>query len=92
MEKTVLNIKTDKKVKTEAQETARELGLSLSTILNAYLKEFVRKKKVIFLVSPTPNKRLQKLFEKAKINTDEKNKNSVGPFNYKEAIRYLDEL
>jgi len=39
--KTVLNVKTDVEVKKQAQELAKHLGVPLSTVVNAYLKEFV---------------------------------------------------
>lgn len=39
--KTVLNVKTDKDVKEKAQALAKHLGIPLSTVVNAYLKEFV---------------------------------------------------
>ncbi len=39
--KTVLNVKTDVEVKEKAQELAAYLGVPLSTVVNAYLKEFI---------------------------------------------------
>lgn len=39
-------IKTNKDTKVEAQELAKELGLSLSSVMNAFLKQFVRTKSV----------------------------------------------
>lgn len=39
--KTVLNVKTDKDVKERAQALAKHMGIPLSTVVNAYLKEFV---------------------------------------------------
>lgn len=39
--KTVLNIKTDKEIKERAKNLAMHLGIPLSTVVNAYLKEFV---------------------------------------------------
>ena len=39
--KTVLNVKTDVETKKEAQALAKHLGVPLSTVVNAYLKEFV---------------------------------------------------
>ena len=39
--KTVLNVKTDKDVKEKAQALAAHLGIPLSMVVNAYLKEFV---------------------------------------------------
>lgn len=38
----VINIKTDKKIKHQAQKVASDLGLSLSGVINAYLRQFVR--------------------------------------------------
>lgn len=48
MNTAVINIKTDPKMKIEAQKVASDLGLSLSTIINGYLKEFTQKKEVTF--------------------------------------------
>ncbi len=39
--KTVLNVKTDIQVKREAQTLAKHIGIPLSTVVNAYLKEFI---------------------------------------------------
>ncbi|MBI4086047.1 MAG: type II toxin-antitoxin system RelB/DinJ family antitoxin [Candidatus Liptonbacteria bacterium] len=88
MEKTLLNIKTDKKVKRDAQVVAKELGLPLSAIINAYLREFVREKRVVFSTPPTPNRRTQKILKE--ILRDKSGKNSAGPFTYEQAIAYLD--
>ncbi len=46
--KTILNLKTDKKLKNEAQKIAEEIGLSLSAILNSFLRQFVLDKEVTF--------------------------------------------
>ncbi|MBI2054954.1 MAG: type II toxin-antitoxin system RelB/DinJ family antitoxin [Candidatus Sungbacteria bacterium] len=91
MEKTLLNVKTDKKLKQEAQMAARELGLPLGTIINAYLKEFIREKRVIFSVPPMPNKRTQKLLRQI-IKDIKSDKNARRPFAYEEALRHLDRL
>ena len=48
---TILNIKTDKKLKAEAKQVAEELGIPLGTILNAYLRHFVRERAVFFSAS-----------------------------------------
>ncbi len=39
--KTVLNVKTDKDIKDRAQSLAKHMGIPLSTVVNAYLKEFI---------------------------------------------------
>jgi addiction module RelB/DinJ family antitoxin len=91
MEKTILNIKTDKKVKEEAQKAARELGLPLGTIINAYLRELAREKRVVFSVPPTPNKKLQALLRKIKREMKLRIK-TAQPLTYEEAVEYLDKL
>ncbi|MCI5108323.1 MAG: type II toxin-antitoxin system RelB/DinJ family antitoxin [Candidatus Pacebacteria bacterium] len=40
--KTQVNIKIDKDVKEEANKRAKDLGLSLSSVVNATLKQFAR--------------------------------------------------
>ncbi len=54
---TILNIKTEKKLKEEAKKVAGELGVPLSTVMNAFLKQFVRDKEITLSVNsyrPTP--------------------------------------
>lgn len=43
---TILNIKTDKKLKEEAKKVSTELGVPLSTVINAFLKQFVRDREI----------------------------------------------
>lgn len=43
---TIINFKTDKKVKDEAQKIAGQMGLNLSDILNVYLRRFVKEKEL----------------------------------------------
>ena len=48
MKTTMINIKTDKKVKEEAQKLAEELGFTLSGFVTASLKQFIRTRSVSF--------------------------------------------
>ena len=50
--KTIINIKADKQVKEKAREVTKELGLPLSTVINAYLKQFIRNKEIYFSIAP----------------------------------------
>jgi addiction module RelB/DinJ family antitoxin len=63
--KTMINIKADRKVKEKAQRVARELGLPLSTVINAYLRQFIRNKEVHFFIEgelkPSVKRRLDRL-------------------------------
>lgn len=93
MSKTTINIKADSDVKKKAQETAKELGMPLSTVINAYLNQFIRTKEVHFYLpegelKPAVRKRLARLSKEAR-----EGKNLVGPFKTaKEASAYLDSL
>lgn len=40
--KTVLNVKVDKDQKKKAKKIAERMGVPLSTVMNAYLREFIR--------------------------------------------------
>lgn len=54
--KTLLTVKTDKNLKEAAQRLADTLGFSLGTLVNAYLKQLVRTKEVVFEESYRPNR------------------------------------
>ena len=51
--KTVISVKVDKEVKDSAQEVARNAGLTLSTLVNAYLRQ-VSASRRIEIYSPEP--------------------------------------
>jgi addiction module RelB/DinJ family antitoxin len=89
--KTILNIKTDKGLKRAAQDTAEELGVPLSTAINAFLKQFVREKELILSADRlTPTPYLQRILKEA----DEEYIRGVvaGPFSGEELIAQLKKL
>jgi DNA-damage-inducible protein J len=51
MNSTVINIKTDVKVKKEAQKITADLGLSLSAAINGFLRQLIRDKAVLFTLN-----------------------------------------
>ncbi len=64
--KTILSIKTDKDLKKHAQDTAKELGITLTTVVNSLLKQFVRDKEVTLTErSYKPSKYLIEILEEA---------------------------
>ena len=69
MAKITINIKADKEVKKKAQKVAADLGIPLSTIINAYLNQFIRTKEVHFYLEgelkPSVKKRLDRLQREA---------------------------
>lgn len=48
MNTAVVNVKVNPQVKKEAQKVAAELGLTLSALVNGYLKQLIRNKTVVF--------------------------------------------
>ena len=45
---TVIHIKADKEVKENAQKAAKDLGLTLSDVINASLRNFIRTRDIVF--------------------------------------------
>lgn len=59
-------IKTDPNTKREAQDTAKQLGFSLSSVMNALLHDFVRTKSVRVRLIDEPSDSLRKSMQVAK--------------------------
>ncbi len=64
--KTLLTVKTDKNLKEAAQRTAQALGFSLGTLVNAYLKQFIRTKEVSFEETYKPSEYLKWAIEESR--------------------------
>jgi len=90
--KTVINIKTDKEVKRNAQRVAEDLGFSLSAVINAYLKQFVRNKEVYFGLVPQMSSELEKLLGKVEIDIQKKRNISSAFSSEKEFKNHLASL
>ncbi len=63
---TILNIKTDKKLKAEAKAVADGMGLTLTTVVNSMLKQFVREKEITFSVNEYPSPMLREAIKEAR--------------------------
>ncbi len=77
MKTAMINIKTDHALKEEAQELARELGFSLSAIVTASLKQFVRARAVQFSAQPRMTPYLEEVI--AGVEKDLKAKQNLSP-------------
>lgn len=90
--KTVINIKADQEVKKNAQKIAHDLGLSLSVVINSYLRQFIRNKEVHLFIEgelkPSVKKRLDRCHK------DVKEGKNLSPTFYsaKEMDAYLNSL
>ncbi len=90
---TVMSIKTDKRVKEKAQKLAKKMGFPLGTVINAFLRQFVRDEAVSFSLNPKLPYRMSKKLEAelAEIHEDIKRGKNVSPVfdDMDEAIEYL---
>lgn len=86
---TTMLIKLDKGLKEKAQQTAGELGLPLSTVINNYLKTFIAEKQVVFSGPLIPNAKTIKAIEEARRDYEAGRNISPGFDNAKDAIAYL---
>ncbi|OGG15886.1 hypothetical protein A3D78_02520 [Candidatus Gottesmanbacteria bacterium RIFCSPHIGHO2_02_FULL_39_14] len=87
--KTVIHIRTDKEVKENAQKVAAELGLSLSHVINASLRNLIRTRQVIFSDIPRMTPELEQLL--GRVEKDINNKKNLSPKfdDIDKAIEYL---
>ncbi|MBI2591247.1 MAG: type II toxin-antitoxin system RelB/DinJ family antitoxin [Candidatus Brennerbacteria bacterium] len=90
--KTAINIKTNKEVKIAAQKISEELGLSLSAVINAYLKHFIREKEIQFSIAPQMTPELEEVLKE--VESDIKKKKNISPAfsSAKEINKHLNSL
>jgi antitoxin component of RelBE/YafQ-DinJ toxin-antitoxin module len=87
--KVIINIKTEKEVKENAQKLAKELGISLNDVMNASLRNFIRTREVHFSHIPRMTKELEDRIGEARKDFALKKHWSPGFSSVKEAINYL---
>lgn len=90
MSKSVLIVKTDPRVKANAQRVAKEMGLSLSAVINAQLIEFSKTREITFSAEPRYNPRYVK--ELLALSRDAKTGKNFSPkfSNMSDAIAWLE--
>ena len=89
---TVIHIKSDREVKENAQKLASELGLNLSDVINASLRNFIRTREVYFSSVPRMTPELERLL--GKVEEDIKHNRNLSPVfsSFKVASDYLESL
>lgn len=90
--KTIINIKADKEVKEDAKKIAKEMGFSLSAIINAYLKQFIRNKEIHFSTVPKMNPELENLLSKTEFDIQRERNLSSPLSNKKDIDKHLNSL
>src|SRR5258708_5238260 len=91
MNNATIFIKTEPKIKAEAQKTARELGFSLSSILNGFLRQFVKTRTITFSakeLDEIPNAKTRRLLKQSE--EDVKAGRVISFKNTQEVLEYLD--
>lgn len=85
---TVINIRTDIKVKNQAQVLSKKLGLNLSAVINGFLKQFIKAKSISFSLEEEPSDFLIKSLAQAKKDIKE---GYISPAfdNPKDALKWL---
>lgn len=89
MNTAVINIKTEKALKKQVQSIASDLGLSLSALINVYLKQLVRTRKVELDLGEEPSNYLKSIIKQAEVNY-RKGKASPAFRTGKDAVKWLE--
>ncbi len=86
---TTISLKTKKKVKTLAQMRARQLGIPLGTIVNAFLLNFAQTGEIHFVAAEPITPKMAKIIEE--VHAEIARGDTYGPFSPDEAIEFLNE-
>ncbi len=89
---TVIHIKSDKEVKENAQKLARELGINLTDVINASLRNFIRTREIYFSAVPKMTPELERLLGTIEKDIQEKKNLSPAFSSAQEATDYLNSL
>lgn len=89
---TVIHIKSDKEVKDNAQKLASELGLNLSDVINASLRNFIRTREIYISDVPRMTPELEKFLGPVEKDIKTGRNLSPGFSTASEMDEYLDSL
>jgi len=90
--KVIINIKTEKEIKENAQSIAEEMGISLRDVINASLRNFIRTREVYFSDTPRMTPEFEKILGRIDKNIEEGINISPKLSSSKEVNDYLDNL
>lgn len=89
MQTTAIYIKTEPELKAKAQKVAKELGFSLSSLLNAWLRQLIKTKTITFsTANEVPNEYFKSVLKQAEKNIKTGNHSPVFD-NAEDAIAWL---
>lgn len=87
---TILSLKTKKQVKELAQMRAKQLGIPLGTLVNAFLRNLGQTGEVHFTVSEPITPKMAKIIEE--MRADVTKGDTYGPYTIDEAEDFLDSI
>ncbi len=87
---TILSLKTKKQVKELAQLRAKQLGIPLGTLVNAFLRNLGQTGEVHFTVDEPITPRMAEIIEE--MRAEVANGDTYGPYNLEEAEAFLDSI
>lgn len=90
MNTAVVNAKIDPQIKRKAQKIAAEIGVTLSDVIDAQLREFIEKKTITFRKPEIPSEYMKKALKESM--EDVKAGRVVSFENTKDAIAFLDKM
>ena len=91
MNTAVIITKTEPQVKVKAQKVAKDLGLSLSSLINAWLRQLIKTKTVVF--SAADEEPTQYLLDALRESREDIKAGRVVSFNTADdTISYIDEI
>lgn len=81
-----MSFKIDKDLKLKAQQTAKSIGIPLSTIINAYLKNVAATGKVEFVAYEQMTPRMERIIEQ--VEGEIERRETYGPFSLEDAEEF----
>jgi antitoxin component of RelBE/YafQ-DinJ toxin-antitoxin module len=87
---TTLSLKTKKQVKELAQMRAKQLGIPLGTLVNAFLRDLGQTGEVHFTIAEPITPKMAKIIDE--MRTEIAQGDTYGPFNIDEAEAFLDDI
>jgi len=87
---TTINLKTKKQVKQLAQMRAKQLGIPLGTLVNAFLRNLGQTGEVHFTVAEPVTPKMEAIIDE--MRREIAKGDTYGPFNLEEAETFLDSI
>jgi antitoxin component of RelBE/YafQ-DinJ toxin-antitoxin module len=87
---TILSLKTKKQVKELAQMRAKQLGIPLGTLVNAFLRDLGQTGEVHFTIAEPITPKMAKIINE--MREEIAGGDTYGPFNVNEAEAFLDNI